>query len=65
MKSEVFNWHRCKKDGAFFIPSLDPHGTRARGLGEGYRQLGRRAVLYGKVGAFRGMLGVMFSRRSL
>ena len=65
MKFEQFPWHQCKAHGAFFVPSLDPYGTRDRGLRAGYALLGRGARLYAREGSFRGLLGVMFSLRIL
>ncbi len=61
----TYPWHRCVPGTHFFVPSLDPQRTAYEGLREGYRVLGTSAKISARPGAYRGMLGVLFSVRSV
>lgn len=60
-----YPWHRCVPGASFFVPSLDPRHTMFEGLKEGRRVLGIRAAIHARPGAYRGMMGVLFSVRSV
>lgn len=59
-----YPWHRCVPGTSFFVPSLDPHRTKVEGLQAGYRTLGTKAAIDARPGAYKGVLGVLFTVRS-
>ena len=65
MNQKDYPWHRCVPGASFFVPSLDPYRTQHEGLKAGYQQLGTRAAISARPGTYRGLLGVMFSVRSV
>ncbi len=60
-----YPWHRCVPGASFFVPSLDPYRTQREGLRAGFHLFGTRSKLTARPGMYRGMLGVLFSVRSV
>lgn len=58
-----YPWYRCKAGESFFVPALDTARTVVDGMHAGRRQLGNKAPIRYRVGAHKGMLGVLFTVR--
>ena len=61
---EKYPWHRTRAGESFFVPALDLMQTRQEGLAQALAVFGSRVRVSSQQGVYKGMLGVMFKRRT-